>query len=104
MVDPLPPGRGVFCNRTLNLRAIRAIGYDMDYTLVHYNEQAWEQRAFEHVRQRFVAVGWPAASLRFDPSFINRGLILDVELGNVVKANRFGFIKRATHGTRVMPF
>ena len=30
-------GRGVFCNRTLNLRSIRAIGYDMDYTLVHYH-------------------------------------------------------------------
>ena len=29
-----PRSREVFCNRTLNLRAIRAIGYDMDYTLV----------------------------------------------------------------------
>lgn len=29
--------RGIFCSRTLNLRSISAIGYDMDYTLVHYN-------------------------------------------------------------------
>ncbi len=42
--------RGVFCNRTLNLRALRAIGYDMDYTLVHYQVEAWERRAYEHVR------------------------------------------------------
>jgi len=97
-------GRGVFCNRTLNLRAIRAIGYDMDYTLVHYHEDAWERRAFEHVRARFLAEGWPTEGLKFDPTFINRGLILDVERGNLVKANRFGFIKRAAHGTRVLPF
>jgi HAD superfamily 5'-nucleotidase-like hydrolase len=99
-----PPGRGVFCNRTLNLRAIRAIGYDMDYTLVHYHEDAWERRAFENVRALFAADGWPVAELKFDPSFINRGLILDVEHGNLVKANRFGFVKRAAHGTRVLPF
>jgi hypothetical protein len=29
--------RGIFCTRTLNLRCISVIGYDMDYTLVHYN-------------------------------------------------------------------
>ncbi len=31
----VPRSRRVYCNRTLNLRSIRAIGYDMDYTLVH---------------------------------------------------------------------
>jgi len=36
-MTPAPPReRSIFCNRTLNLRRIRAIGYDMDYTLVHY--------------------------------------------------------------------
>lgn len=29
--------RGIFCSRTLSLRSITTIGYDMDYTLVHYN-------------------------------------------------------------------
>lgn len=29
--------RGIFCSRTLNLRSISAVGYDMDYTLMHYN-------------------------------------------------------------------
>lgn len=31
-----------------------------------------------------------------------RGLILDTELGNLVKADRFGFIKRAMHGTKML--
>ena len=29
--------RGIFCSRTLSLRSITTIGYDMDYTLIHYN-------------------------------------------------------------------
>lgn len=27
--------RGVFCSRTLNLRSIKVIGFDLDYTCVH---------------------------------------------------------------------
>ena len=46
----VPPERGIFCNRTLNLRSIKAIGYDMDYTLVHYHVDEWERRAYEHSR------------------------------------------------------
>ncbi len=55
--------RGIFCNRTLNLNAIRAIGYDMDYTLVHYRMSSWEQRAYNYVKggtpPRGVASGRP---------------------------------------------
>jgi len=99
-----PRERGIFCNRTLNLRGIRAIGYDMDYTLIHYRIEEWEQRAYEHVRQKLLALGWPVADLEFDPSLIVRGLVLDLELGNIVKANRFGYVMRAFHGTRELPF
>ncbi len=101
---PLPRERGLFCNRTLNMRAVKAIGYDMDYTLVHYNIEAWERRAYEHLRERLVAVGLPVGHLTFDPEAIIRGLVVDRELGNVVKANRFGYVKRASHGTRPLSF
>src|SRR5688572_23257432 len=97
-------GRGVYCNRTINLRAIRAIGYDMDYTLIHYHVDAWERLAYEHVRKHLAELEWPVAELSFDPNLVIRGLIIDTELGNVLKANRFGFIKRASHGTRPMEF
>ncbi|WNG40941.1 HAD-IG family 5'-nucleotidase [Archangium violaceum] len=99
-----PPERGLFCNRTLNMRAIKAIGYDMDYTLIHYKVEAWEQRAYEHMRDRLVAQGWPVAHLTFDPMLAMRGLIIDTEKGNLLKANRFGFVKKALHGTRPMDF
>lgn len=99
-----PPGRDVFTNRTLNLRSIKAIGYDMDYTLVHYKIEAWERRAYEHLQRRLTAAGYPVSDLSFDQSFVIRGLILDLELGNVLKANRFGYVKRAFHGTRPMDY
>ena len=96
--------RGIFCNRTLNLRSIAAIGYDMDYTLVHYKVDEWERRAYEHIQQKLVDQGWPLTDLQFDPTTVVRGLIIDTELGNIVKANRFGYIKQARHGTVPMGF
>ena len=103
--SPRPaPGRGVYCNRTLNLRGILAVGYDMDYTLVHYHVEAWERLAFEHLRARFVTAGWPVEDLAFDPQMIIRGLVIDLERGNLLKANRFGFVKRAAHGTRPLDY
>jgi HAD superfamily 5'-nucleotidase-like hydrolase len=103
--SPLPPHeRRIFCNRTLNLRSIRAIGYDMDYTLVHYRAEEWELRVYEYARQKLLEQGWPVAELRFDPDLVIRGLIIDTELGNIVKANRFGYVKRAYHGTRPLSF
>ncbi|MCZ6915794.1 MAG: HAD-IG family 5'-nucleotidase [Gemmatimonadetes bacterium] len=94
--------RGVFCNRTLNLRSITAIGYDMDYTLVHYNVEQWEQLAYQHIKQKLVDQGWPLEDLEFNHRAVVRGLIIDRELGNILKANRFGYIKQARHGTWLM--
>ncbi len=102
--DARPPERRVYCNRTLNLRAIRAIGYDMDYTLVHYRAEEWEAAAFEHAAVALGARGWPTDGLRFDADEFTLGLTMDLETGNVVKATRFGYVIRATHGTRPLSF
>ncbi|GMV11814.1 MAG: HAD-IG family 5'-nucleotidase [Polyangiaceae bacterium] len=98
------PERRIFCNRTLNLRSIRAVGFDMDYTLVHYKTEVWERRAWERARARLLERGWPVGNLQFDPSFVILGLILDLELGNLVKASRFGYVMRAQHGTTPIDF
>jgi 5'-nucleotidase len=99
----LPPrARRVFANRTLNLRAIKAIGCDMDYTLIHYHHELWESRAYAYVAKRMAESGWPTHELEFDPEFATRGLIVDLELGNLVKASRFGYVTRACHGTQVL--
>jgi 5'-nucleotidase len=96
--------RGIFCNRTLNLRSVRAIGYDMDYTLVDYRVDTFERMVYAQARERLASEGWPVESLEFDGQMVTRGLVIDTELGNLVKANRFGFVKRAMHGTRMLEF
>jgi len=103
-LEPVPPGRQIYSNRTLNLRTIRAIGYDMDYTLVHYRADVWEQKVYDRIKELLVADGWPVEELQFDPDLVIRGLVIDSELGNIVKANRFGYVMRAAHGTRPMTF
>ena len=55
----VPPERRVWCNRTLNMRAIKAVGYDMDYTLVHYRTGEWERAAFEGALDPLDRRGWP---------------------------------------------
>jgi HAD superfamily 5'-nucleotidase-like hydrolase len=103
--DPVVPhARGLFCNRTLNMRGIRAIGYDMDYTLVQYHVLEWERLAFDHARRRLAAQGFTVDGLEFRPEVVIRGLVIDTELGNLCKANRFGYVKRAVHGTQPMSF
>ncbi|KAK7347975.1 hypothetical protein VNO80_22520 [Phaseolus coccineus] len=94
--------RGIFCSRTLNLRSISAIGYDMDYTLIHYNVMAWEGRAYDYCMENLRNMGFPVDGLAFDPDLVIRGLVIDKEKGNLVKADRFGYIKRAMHGTKML--
>lgn len=94
--------RGIFCSRTLNLRSISAIGYDMDYTLMHYNVMAWEGRAYDYCMVNLRNMGFPVEGLAFDPDLVIRGLVIDKEKGNLVKADRFGYVKRAMHGTTML--
>jgi HAD superfamily 5'-nucleotidase-like hydrolase len=101
---PPPPERRVWCNRTLNLRSIKAIGYDMDYTLVHYRTREWERAAFERALGPLERRGWPVKDLAFDPTSVIQGLAFDLDLGNLVKATRFGYVIRAHHGTRPLSF
>ena len=102
--SPRPHARHVFCNRTLNLRGVRAIGYDMDYTLIHYFVDEWERAAFEHARAVLADRGWPVDDLVFDPDAFTLGLVFDLDLGNLVKATRFGYVVRAQHGDQMLSF
>lgn len=103
-LDQAPPERGVFANRTLNLRSVRAIGYDMDYTLLHYNVEMWEEAAFRHAKGRLGERGWPVEGFEFDANAFSLGLTFDLQLGNLVKATRFGYVVKAQHGRAELPF
>ncbi|MGD2015075.1 MAG: HAD-IG family 5'-nucleotidase [Desulfobacterales bacterium] len=99
-----PLERNIFTNRTLNMRSIQAIGYDMDYTLIHYNVKRWEQAMYEYLKRKLLELGWPVENLEHIPGIIIRGLVIDKKFGNIVKPNRFGYVKRAFHGTKPLEF
>ena len=96
------PERRVFANRTLKMKSIRAVGYDMDYTLTQYKAEAFEEFAFSHAVGLLAELGWPVGALSFDATSTARGLVVDQDLGNLVKATRFGWVVRARHGSRFL--
>ena len=104
MTMAVPADREIFVNRTINLRSIKAIGYDMDYTLVHYRVDEWETAAFAHAKEKLLEMGYPVEDIEFDPSQVIRGLAIDLHEGNLVKATRFGYVIRASHGTRFLDY
>ncbi len=76
----------------------------MDYTLIHYDVAAWEERAYTYLKEGLKALGWPVDHLKFDYDMAMQGLIIDLQEGNVLKANRFGYVRRAYHGTKPLDF
>ena len=104
MIKVPPHEREIFANRTLNMKSIRAIGYDMDYTLINYDVTRWELTMYEHLKRRLLDLGWPVEDLKYDQEMTIRGLVLDKKLGNFVKPNRFGYVKRACHGIDPLDF
>jgi HAD superfamily 5'-nucleotidase-like hydrolase len=107
MDDPksfIPIERSIFTNRTLNMRSIQAIGYDMDYTLIHYDVKRWELAMYEYLKRKLLEFDWPVEDLEHVPEIIIRGLVIDKKFGNIVKPNRFGYVKRAFHGTKPLDF
>jgi HAD superfamily 5'-nucleotidase-like hydrolase len=97
----IPRRHRVFVNRNLRMTQIRAIGFDLDHTLAHYDPTSVEELAFDLTKQKLVEnKGYPTEilDLKYDPSFVIRGLVVDRKRGNLLKMDYFNFVTRATHG------
>jgi HAD superfamily 5'-nucleotidase-like hydrolase len=101
--DRLPAAKKVYALRNLPLRHVKAIGFDMDYTLARYRSPEIDALAFTKalrilVRER----DYPASllELHYDADFAVRGLILDGIRGNLLKLSADRMVLRATHGRR----
>ena len=97
----------VYVNRTLNLKKIQYLGFDMDHTLVRYNSSQFEELAHQIVIQKLVKnKGYPQEILKFpfDYSRSIRGLVIDRRLGNILKVNRYSGIRQSFHGTTPIDF
>ena len=61
-----------------------------------YNVEKWEGRAYDYALDWLRQAGIPVEGMRFNPEYVIRGLIVDKELGNLVKADRFGEQKQGS--------
>lgn len=53
-VSPLDFRKQIFCNRSLNMKSIVAVGFDMDYTLAQYKPDTFESLAYTGTIQKLV--------------------------------------------------
>lgn len=53
-------GKQIFCNRSLNMKNIVAVGFDMDYTLAQYMPETFESLAYDGtIRKLVYNLGYP---------------------------------------------
>jgi len=91
----------LFVNRLLNMKKIKVIGFDMDYTLVRYNTELFEELTHSLACKKLVSnFGYPekTATLKFDINRTIGGLVLDRRNGNILKLSRFGKVKISFNG------
>lgn len=97
----------VFVNRTLNMKRIKYIGFDMDHTLVRYHSEAFEHLAHKVMIEKLIRdKGYPESisKLEFAYDRAIRGLIIDKAKGNILKLSRFSAIRQVYHGLKPLDF
>lgn len=64
-------GKKIFCNRSLNMKSILAVGFDMDYTLAQYKPETFESLAYEGTVRKLVNdLGYPKEVYSLDQSYL----------------------------------
>lgn len=97
----------IFINRVLNMKHIKIIGFDMDYTLVRYHTEEFEKLTHQLAAKRLVdQFGYPGAvaKLEFDFNRAIVGLVIDIRNGNLLQVSRHGKVKIAYHGLNPLDY
>ncbi|HBQ14520.1 MAG: HAD-IG family 5'-nucleotidase [Sandaracinaceae bacterium] len=99
----VPRSSRVYVNRNLRFDLVSVVGFDMDYTLAIYRQEAMDRLSIEATARKLVEdLGYPECvrSAPFRTDFAIRGLLIDRELGNILKMDRYRYVKKAYHGMR----
>lgn len=89
------------------MKRIKAIGFDMDYTIVRYQTEAFERFVYQQVLKKLVSdKKYPDEILKltFDFHRVIQGLVIDKRRGNLLKVSRFGKVKSSFHGLTPLDF
>ncbi len=97
----------VYVNRILNLKNIKVIGFDMDYTLVGYDTEKLEELTHrEALKTLNRKMSYPSSilKLKFDFERSIVGLVIDKKNGNILQLSRYGKVKSSYHGLKEINF
>lgn len=97
----------VYVNRILNLKYIKVIGFDMDYTLVGYHTEELEKLTHrEALKALNSKKNYPSSilDLKFDFQRSIVGLVIDKINGNLLQLSRYGKVKIAYHGLKEVDY
>ncbi|KAL6054276.1 5'-nucleotidase domain containing 3 [Balamuthia mandrillaris] len=85
----------IFTNGELRLDSLDVIGFDYDYTLVHYKEQLQNFIYQSVLAYMLQALKYPSElrQLRYDPTFAIRGLQFDIRRGNIIKMDYLNLLQ-----------
>lgn len=88
----------------MRLDDIDWVGFDMDYTLAVYHQHEMDRLSIEATIDKLIARGYPSAlrTMEYRTDFPIRGLLIDRQLGNVLKIDRYKYAKKAYHGMRAL--
>ncbi|MGB5547024.1 MAG: HAD-IG family 5'-nucleotidase [Polyangiales bacterium] len=92
----------MYCNRNMRLDQVKAVGFDMDYTLAIYRQAEMDRLSIEATVSKLIERGYPEKlrTMKYRTDFPIRGLLIDRKLGNVLKMDRYRYVKTAYHGFR----
>lgn len=90
----------IFCNRELNMDQIKAVGFDMDYTLAQY-QQDFDLLAYNGAKQKMVDwLGYPnqVKDFKYQHAITRRGCMIDKKRGNILKLDQHRYVRNVEHG------
>lgn len=102
---PSDPTCRIYTNRNLDMSEIKAIGFDMDYTLIQYHQRPMDELAIRKTIDKLIeSRGYPEEirDAKLDLDFIIRGLVVDKHTGHICKLDQDRVVGRCYHGYQMI--
>jgi hypothetical protein len=99
-IVPSHVSSALYCNREFNMAQIECIGFDMDFTLAQYKEE-FDLLAYNGAMNLLVeTLNYPTElySYKYKQTMHRRGCLIDKKRGNIIKLDRFKYVRIAEHG------
>ena len=91
----------IFCNIELNMEQIKAIGFDMDFTLAQYTIE-FDLLAYNGAINKLIHYhNYPTIlsnDLHYQRDISRRGCMIDKKRGNILKLDQHRYVRAVEHG------